>query len=127
MGMERAGAMPSMNEPQNVGEQIPWDGDLGHLECDIAPMADDLHADLDQFFLQACQGPVLQNRVFAEARIRRLDRARCKLQNGAQLTAESAERNLTAVMAVLGPAVREKSRTFGGEHGGYFRQLYVER
>jgi hypothetical protein len=26
------------NQPQNVAEQIPWDGDLGHLERDIAPM-----------------------------------------------------------------------------------------
>ncbi len=33
------------NQPQNVAEQIPWDGDLGHLKRDIAPMADDLRAD----------------------------------------------------------------------------------
>jgi hypothetical protein len=25
-----------------IGEQIPWDGDLGHLERDIAAMADDV-------------------------------------------------------------------------------------
>jgi hypothetical protein len=35
------------------------DGDLGHLEGDIASMADDLRADLNQLFLQARQRPVL--------------------------------------------------------------------
>jgi hypothetical protein len=30
------------DEPQNVGEQIPWDGDLGHLEGDITAVADDV-------------------------------------------------------------------------------------
>jgi hypothetical protein len=27
---------------------MPWDGDLGHLKGDIAAVADDLRADLDQ-------------------------------------------------------------------------------
>jgi hypothetical protein len=27
---------------------LSWDGDLGHLEGDIAPVAHDLRADLDQ-------------------------------------------------------------------------------
>jgi hypothetical protein len=44
---------PQFREPQNVGEQIPWDGDLGHLDRDIAPMADDLRADLDELLLSA--------------------------------------------------------------------------
>ena len=35
------------------------DGDLGHLEGDIAAVADDLRADLDQLLLQARQRPVL--------------------------------------------------------------------
>ena len=35
------------------------DGDLDHLEGDIASMADDLRADLNQLFLQARQRPVL--------------------------------------------------------------------
>ena len=39
-------------------EQVPWDGNLGHLEGDIASVADDFRADLDQFFLEACQRPV---------------------------------------------------------------------
>ena len=38
---------------------MPWDGDLGHLEGDIAAVADDLRADLDQLLLQARQRPVL--------------------------------------------------------------------
>ena len=33
-------------------------GDLGHLEGDIAAVAHDLRADLDQLFLQARQRPV---------------------------------------------------------------------
>jgi hypothetical protein len=41
------------NEPQNLLEHVPWDGDLGHLECGVAAVADDLRTDLDQFLLQA--------------------------------------------------------------------------
>ena len=33
--------------------------DFGHLKRDIAAMADDLRADLDQLFLQARQRPLL--------------------------------------------------------------------
>src|SRR3977135_404343 len=47
------------DEPQNLLEHLPWDGDLGHLEGDIAAVADDLGADLDQLLLQACQRPFL--------------------------------------------------------------------
>jgi hypothetical protein len=39
----------------NLMEHLPWDGDLRHLEGDIAAVAHDLDADLDQVFLQACQ------------------------------------------------------------------------
>jgi len=35
-----------------------WRTDLCHLECDIAAMAHDLRANLDQLFLQARQRPV---------------------------------------------------------------------
>jgi hypothetical protein len=52
------------DEPQNVGEQILWDGDLGHLKRDIATVCHHLRADLDQLFLQARQGPVLGDFVF---------------------------------------------------------------
>lgn len=47
------------NELQDVGEQAPRHGNLGHLEGDIAPVADDLGADLDQLLLEAGQRPVL--------------------------------------------------------------------
>ena len=43
----------------NLLEHLPWDGDLGHLEGDVAAVADDLGADLDQLLLQARQRPVL--------------------------------------------------------------------
>jgi hypothetical protein len=47
------------DEPQNVGEEVSGDRDVGHLEGDVAAVADDLRADLDQLFLQARQRPVL--------------------------------------------------------------------
>ena len=31
---------------------MPRDGDLGHLECDVAPVAGDLRADLDELLLR---------------------------------------------------------------------------
>src|SRR6266404_3067564 len=47
------------DQPQNLGEQHSWHGDLGHLEGDIATVVNDLRANLDQLFLHAGQGPVL--------------------------------------------------------------------
>jgi len=47
------------DQPQNLLEHLPWNGDLGHLEDEIATVADDLRADLDQLLLQARQRPVL--------------------------------------------------------------------
>jgi len=38
---------------------VSRDGDLGHLEGDIAAMADDLGTNLDQLLLEAGQRPVL--------------------------------------------------------------------
>jgi hypothetical protein len=38
---------------------MPRDGDLGHLKRDIAAVAHELRADLDQLFLQARQRPIL--------------------------------------------------------------------
>ena len=35
---------------QDVGEHISGSGDFGHLKCDIAAVAHDLRADLDQLF-----------------------------------------------------------------------------
>src|SRR5580704_12868386 len=40
------------DQPQDVGKHISRDGDLGHLECDVAAMADDLRADFDELLLQ---------------------------------------------------------------------------
>jgi len=46
-------------QPQDVGKQISQDGDLGHLECDVAAMADDFRADFDELPFQGRQRPVL--------------------------------------------------------------------
>jgi hypothetical protein len=39
------------DQPQYLGEQISRDSDLGHLEGNVAAVAHDLRADLDQLFL----------------------------------------------------------------------------
>ncbi len=44
---------------QDVGEQVTRNGDLGHLEDDVAPVAHDLRADLDELFPEAGQRPLL--------------------------------------------------------------------
>ena len=46
------------DQAQNLLEHLQWDGDLGHLERDVAAVADDLRTDLDQPLLQARQRPV---------------------------------------------------------------------
>src|SRR5262249_27111948 len=56
------------DEPQNLFEHLPCDGDLGHLEENIPAVAHHLRADLDQLFLQTRQRPVLD-------RLRRRQRA----------------------------------------------------
>ena len=47
------------DQPQDLCKQHPRHGNLGHLEGDIAAVADDLRPDLDQLLLQAGQRPVL--------------------------------------------------------------------
>ena len=47
------------DQPQDLGEQHPRHGNLGHLEGGIAAVADDLRTDLDQLLFQAGQRPVL--------------------------------------------------------------------
>ena len=47
------------DEPQDVGEEIFRDSNLGHLEGDVAAVAHDLRADLDQFLLQTGQRSLL--------------------------------------------------------------------
>ena len=66
-----------------------WNGDLGHLEGDIAAVADDLRADLDQLLLQARQRPIFD-------RLRRRQRAQ-----------EVAE--------IVGERVKLKANGVGGE------------
>jgi hypothetical protein len=44
---------------QPHGEQISRNGDLGHLEGDVAAMPDDLRADLDELLLESRQRPAL--------------------------------------------------------------------
>src|SRR5262249_52354202 len=56
------------DEPQNLLEHLPCDGDLGHLEDNIAAVAHDLRADLDQLVLQTRQRSILD-------RLRRRQRA----------------------------------------------------
>ena len=40
---------------EDVGEQVTRDSDLGHLEDDLATVADNLRADLDELFAQRGQ------------------------------------------------------------------------
>src|SRR5262249_7235597 len=56
------------DEPQNLLEHLPCDGDLGHLGDNITAVAHYLRADLDQLVLQTRQRPVLD-------RLRRRQRA----------------------------------------------------
>jgi hypothetical protein len=43
---------------RNLLEHLPWDGDLGHLEGDIAAVAHHIRADLDQLVLEGGQRPI---------------------------------------------------------------------
>src|SRR5262249_8377459 len=45
------------NEHEDFVEHLSWHCDLGHLEHDVAAVADHLGADLDQLFPQTRQGP----------------------------------------------------------------------
>ncbi len=42
---------------QDLGEQCSGDGDFCELECDVAAVAHDLRADLDELFPQRGQRP----------------------------------------------------------------------
>ena len=48
-----------VDRAQDVGEQVARDRDLGHLEYDVATVADDLGADFDEFLAQRRQRPLL--------------------------------------------------------------------
>ncbi len=56
----RYGARPQRADPpQDLGEQVSWDGDFCQLECGVAAMAHDLGSDFDQLLAQGGQRPVL--------------------------------------------------------------------
>ena len=44
-----------VNQAQDLGEQCSGDGDFCELECDVAAVAHDLRADLDEFVAQGGQ------------------------------------------------------------------------
>ena len=59
-GLRRDGSSSQViNQGQDFLEQLPWNGDLGQLECDITTMANDLGSDLDQLPPQRGQRPML--------------------------------------------------------------------
>ena len=70
---------PFGDEPQTVGEELPRDSGLRHLEGYIAAVASDLRADLDELLLAPSQRPVP-------------DRLRCR--QGAQEIAEIVDESV---------------------------------
>jgi hypothetical protein len=56
------------DQPQDVAEQMPGDGDLGHLQCDVTTVAHNLRTNLDRPLLQGRHRPVFD-------RLRRRQRA----------------------------------------------------
>ena len=60
-GLHRSRAWSQfIDPPQNFPEQVPWHRHFGHLERDVATMADDLGSDLDQLLPRHGQRPVFQ-------------------------------------------------------------------
>ena len=55
-----AGGPQPGDQRQNFLEHLPRHRDLGHLECDVAAVAHDLGADLNQLLAQAGQRPRLR-------------------------------------------------------------------
>ena len=66
-----SGGRNCRDQPQDVAEQTSRDGDLGHLEGDIAAVANDIRANLDKCFPQARQlfEPVVAGQVAIEVQI----------------------------------------------------------
>jgi hypothetical protein len=86
MGAHRIRRRPQFrDQPQDVAEKIPRNGDLSHLECDVAAMADDLRADFadlsecrlsthcgsSALFKQQIRGAAVENLRHAVARVAR--------------------------------------------------------
>ena len=56
------------DQPQNLLEHLPWNGDLGHLECDVAAVADDFAPILISFsFRLVSDQPLIGSVVFFAA------------------------------------------------------------
>jgi hypothetical protein len=64
------------DQHQDFPEHLPRHRDLGHLERDVAAMADDLRADLDQLLVQAGQRPRLR-RLYGRVGVVLLVSAQC--------------------------------------------------
>jgi hypothetical protein len=58
------------NKRQDVGEHLSRHCDLGHLERDVAAVADDLGTDLDQLLAQTGQRPRLRRLGIASVRMK---------------------------------------------------------
>ena len=85
----RGGLRPQFpDQPQNLLEHLPCNGDLGHLEDEIATLADDLRANLDRLLLQARQRLVL-DRLGRRQRAQEID----------EIVGERMELSLTALAA----------------------------
>ena len=54
--LEPAASQPG-DQHQDIGEHLPWHRDLGHLEREIAAVAGDLGADLDERLRRATSTP----------------------------------------------------------------------
>ncbi len=60
LGLRRSGSWPQIiNQAQDFPEQLPRHRHLGHLERDVATMADHVGADLDQLFAERGDRPTL--------------------------------------------------------------------
>ncbi len=59
-GLRRSGSWSQViDQTQDYPEQFPRHRHLGHLERDVAAVADDLRADLDELLPEAGQRPML--------------------------------------------------------------------
>src|ERR1700730_15768333 len=78
------------DQPQDVAEQMPGDGDLGHLKRDVTTVAHNLRTNLDQPLLQDRHRPVFD-------RLRRRQRAQ----------------EITEMAGLDNPQIRRRIGTFG--------------
>ncbi len=50
-----------VNQAQDLGEQRSWDGNLRHLESDVATVAHDIGPDLDELVAQGGERPMFHS------------------------------------------------------------------